>query len=495
MTAGVRPTGAPPEPGGGPAGLPVELNGVNVIAEAERTGRPRDLFWPWCAANIAVLGISYGSFLLGFGVSFWSAAIAGVVGTVVSFLLVGFVSLAGKRGSAPTMILSRAAFGVRGNALPAALSYTLLVGWETVLCALATLATATVFGRLGWADGDATKVLAFLAVAAIVVLTGVLGFAAIMRLQGVITIATAVLTVGYVALTADHISWSAVSAVPGGTTGAVIGALIFAVTGFGLGWVNSGADYSRYLPRTASGRGVVGWTTFGASVAPVVLVVYGLLLAASDKSLNDGIAADPVGALTTILPTWYLVPFALVAILGLIGGAVLDLYSSGLALLTLGLRVPRWTAAGIDGVLMILGTVYIVWFASDFIVAFQGFLITLGVPIAAWCGVFLADLLLRRTAYAEADLYRPQGRYGAANPVAVGLVVLGTAIGWGLVTNSLAGWLSWEGYLLASFGLGGRAGAWAYANLGVAAAFVIGFAGYLLLSRARVRRQEASTSP
>ena len=489
MDTEVQPGPQPPE-ASGPAGLAVEANGINVIAEQERKGNPRDLFWPWCAANIAVLGVSYGSFFLGFGVSFWQATIAGVLGTAVSFLLVGFVSLAGKRGSAPTMALSRAAFGVRGNALPSALSYVLLVGWETVLCSLATLATATVFGRLGWGDGDATKVVAFLVVALVVVLAGILGFNAIMRLQGIITIATAVLTVGYIALTVDHISWANVSAMPSGSAGAFVGTLIFAMTGFGLGWVNSGADYSRYLPRNASGRGVVGWTTFGASVAPVVLVVFGLLLAGSDPQLNTDIGADPIGALTTILPTWYLVPFAIVAILGLIGGAVLDIYSSGLALLTLGLRVPRWVAAGIDGVIMIIGTIYVVWFAGSFIGPFQGFLITLGVPIAGWSGVFLADLALRRQAYAEADLYRPGGRYGAVNPVAAGLLVLGTAVGWGLVTNSAAGWLGWQGYLLSVLGLGGRDGAWAFANLGVAASFVIGFLGYLALGRGRVRAQE-----
>jgi purine-cytosine permease-like protein len=487
MSTEVRPAGTQrPEP----AGLAVEANGINVIAEHERKGSPRDLFWPWCAANIAVLGVSYGSFFLGFGVSFWQATIAGMLGTIVSFLLVGFVSLAGKRGSAPTMVLSRAAFGVRGNALPSALSYVLLVGWETVLCALATLATATVFGRLGWGDGNATKIAAFLVVAVIVMLAGILGFNAIMRLQGIITIATAVLTIGYIALTFDHISWANVSAMPSGSSGAFIGTLIFAMTGFGLGWVNSGADYSRYLPRSASSRGVVAWTTFGASVAPVVLVIFGLLLAGSDPKLNTDIGSDPIGALTTILPTWYLVPFAIVAILGLIGGAVLDIYSSGLALLTLGLRVPRWTAAGIDGVIMIIGTIYIVWFAGSFIGPFQGFLITLGVPIAGWCGVFLADLAMRKRAYAEADLYRSEGRYGAVNPVAVGLSLVGTAIGWGLVTNGFAGWLSWQGYLLAPLGLGGREGAWAYANLGVAASLVIGFLGYLLLSRQRVRAQE-----
>ena len=89
-----------------------------MIADAERTGRARELFWPWFGANVSVLGLCYGAFALGFGISFWQAAIAGLVGIVFSFLLCGFVALAGKRGSAPTMVLSRAAFGVRGNRLP-----------------------------------------------------------------------------------------------------------------------------------------------------------------------------------------------------------------------------------------------------------------------------------------------------------------------------------------------------------------------------------------
>ena len=86
---------------------------------------------------------------------------------------------------------------------------------------------------------------------------------------------------------------------------------------------------------------MVGWTTFGGSLGPMVLLVFGLLLAGSSPELSEAIAADPIGALTTVLPTWFLVPFAVVAVLGLVGGAVLDIYSSGLALLSAGLRIPR----------------------------------------------------------------------------------------------------------------------------------------------------------
>jgi nucleobase:cation symporter-1, NCS1 family len=468
----------------------VELNGINVIDESERQGAPRSLFWPWFASNISVLGVAYGAFILGFGISFWQAVFAGLVGIVVSFALCGAIALAGKRGSAPTMVLSRAAFGVRGNRLPAALSWLLTVGWETVLVVLATLATATVFNELGWGGGDGIKVVALIVVSAITVAAGVAGFEAVMRLQAAITVIAGVLTVVYMILAAGDIHWSVVAARPAGSTQQQIGALVFAMTGFGLGWVNAAADYSRYLPRSASGRGVFGWTTFGGAVGPVILVIFGLLLAGSSQKLSDAIALDPIGALTTLLPTWFLVPFAIAAVLGLVGGAVLDIYSSGLALLSAGLPIPRYLAAGVDGVIMVAGTIYVVFFTDNFLAQFQGFLITLGVPIAAWCGVMLADVALRRRNYAERDLFDPRGRYGDVRPLPLALVVLGTVLGWGLVTNTYAGWLSWQGYLLGPLGLGGKDGPWAFAGLGILLALVIGFAGTLIGSRGAVRRQE-----
>jgi len=313
--------------------------------------------------------------------------------------------------------------------------------------------------------------------------------------QGIITVATLILTIGYFALITTHISRAAVQGLPAGPLQAVIGATIFAITGFGLSWTNSGADYSRYLPRTASSRAVVGWTTFGSSIAPIVLIVFGVLLAGSDAKLSAAIGADPIGALTAILPTWYLLLFGIVAVLGIVGGGVLDIYSSGLALLTLGFPGPRWMAAGVDGVLTTLGTIYVVWFATNFVGPFQGFLITLGVPIAAWCGIFLADVALRRRPYADQDLYDTAGRYHTVNWTAIALTVVSAAIGWGLVTNTSAGWLSWQGYLLDPIGLGGKTGSWAAANLGVIVALVIGFLGYAALSVGRVRAQENRHGP
>ena len=274
-----------------------------------------------------------------------------------------------------------------------------------------------------------------------------------------------------------------------GNVQAFIGAIIFGITGIGLGWVNSAADYSRYLPRKISSAAVITWTVFGASIVPILLVIYGSALAGSSQVLNGKIAADPIGALTTLLPTWYLIPFACVAVIGLIGGSILDLYSSGIALVTIGLPVKRHIAAAIDGAIMTLGTVYIVWIKKDFFGPFQGFLITLGVPIAVWSAIFVADVLMRKVDYAEAELFTSEGRYGAWNIRSIALLIFGSIVGWGFVTNTFASWLSWQGYFMGA--IGGKSGPWAFANVGIIFALVIGFLGHIMLSRHEIREQEA----
>ena len=465
-----------------------ELNSTNLIAENERRGRARDLFWPWCGANVSLLALSYGSFFLGFGISFWQATFAAIAGTVLSFLLVGFSSLAGKKSNATTMVLSRAAFGVKGNVLPGALTYLLLVGWETVLVSLATLATGTVFERIGNVDRNIAMIIGFVIAVSLTLIGGVLGFSVIMKLQKYLTLITIFLTLGYIVLTIDVVKWSALMDGPSGPIQSFVGALIFGITGIGLGWVNAAADYSRYLPRTVKSPSVVGWTVLGASIVPIVLVIYGAALSASDQKLSEAIAMDPIGALTTLLPTWYLILFSLVAILGLVGGAILDLYSSGLTLVSLGVPIKRHVAAVVDGVLMLLGTIYIVWIAENFFIPFQGFLITLGVPVAAWSAIFVTDVLLRKKSYTEKDLFSAEGIYGSVNWSSIACVGIATVAGWGFVTNSFASWLSWQGYFLGF--IGGKDGAWAYSNVGVIFALTIGCVGHILLSSRKIRAQE-----
>jgi NCS1 family nucleobase:cation symporter-1 len=106
----------------------------------------------------------------------------------------------------------------------------------------------------------------------------------------------------------------------------------------------------------------------------------------------------------------------------------------------------------------------------------------------------IADIATRRRDYDEPALFDARGRYGAADVVSLGTLLVASVVGWGLVVNTFsedASWNNWQGYLLGPLGLGGRDGAWAFANLGVLAALVIGFVVTLLARRGTIARQES----
>lgn len=480
----------------------IETAGIEIIGESERTAKPRDLFWPWFAANVSVFGMSYGSYLLGFGISFWQATIVALIGIPISFALCGLVAIAGKRGSAPTMVLSRAAFGVHGQKVPGIVSWLTSIGWETSLAITAVLATATVLDTLGVASGGVVTVIAAILIALLIVTASVLGYHTIMKLQSVLTWATGAMTILFMILTIPHIDLTAVMSAPAGPPQAMIGGLVMVMTGFGLGWINIAADWSRYQKRSTSDGKIVAWNTIGGAAAPMVLVIFGLLLAGSDPELLTAIEGDPIGALISILPLWALIPFWIVAVLTLVSGAVLGIYSSGLTLLSLGIDIPRPAAAAIDGVILTIGTIWVAFFASSFVGPFQSFLITLGVPVAAWAGILIADVLTRRADYDEAALFDAKGRYGAFDWTSLITMAVASILGWGLVVNSFADdapWNNWQGYLLEPLGLGTFVedpagsywdGNWAYANLGVLLALVLSFLVTLVARHGKIRRQE-----
>ena len=199
----------------------------------------------------------------------------------------------------------------------------------------------------------------------------VLGYHTIMKLQSLLTWITGAVTILYIILAIPHIDLAAVASLPSGSMGQVIGALVMVMTGFGLGWINIAADWSRYQKRTASDGAIVAWNTIGGAAAPVILVIFGLLLAGSDPALSAEISFDPIGALAKLLPVWVLVPFLLTTVLALVSGAVLGIYSSGLTLISLGIRIARPAAAGIDGLILTLGTIWVVFVSDDFLGPFQ----------------------------------------------------------------------------------------------------------------------------
>jgi len=389
----------------------IELHGIDPISDTERHGTPFELFWVWFAADIGILTIIYGGILAAAGLNFWQSIFVTLAGTILPFALVGVLSLAGIWGGAPMLTLSRAVFGSRGNIGPTLISWCTLVGWETVLVVTAAYALLGLLNLAGVPSNGFWTVLSLLAVVALVIPCSLLGHATLVWIQRAATWIFGILTLVVVALLIGQTNWAQVMSMkPGPWDSGVLATLSIVAAGTGIGWINMGADYTRYLPRRSSARAVIGWTTLGGALPVCVLILVGFLLSGHVSNLAG--AANPIQLVGSALPTWMIVPYFLTAIGGLIAGADLNLYSSGLNLLTIGLKLERYKAVLIDGTLMVIGAIYVMLIAQNFLGAFESFLQLLADGLTAWGAVFLVNMLLGR-GYDAAGLAdnRPGSRY------------------------------------------------------------------------------------
>src|SRR6266576_2130173 len=132
----------------------VEPGGAELIPLSERHGRPLQQFWTWTSPNMEFATIYIGFIAIWFfGLSFWSAVAAIIVGTGLGSVSMGFLAARGPLFGVPQMILSRIGFGFVGNILPAginslvagvgwfavnsvsgAFALNALLGWNTKLC-------------------------------------------------------------------------------------------------------------------------------------------------------------------------------------------------------------------------------------------------------------------------------------------------------------------------------------------------------------------------
>src|SRR6201994_1315968 len=126
----------------------VEPGGNEFIAEADRHGKPSQLFWTWTSPNLEFATIFVGMLsVLAFGMSFWQAVAGIAIGTGRGAIAHYFLSARGPLHGVPQMVLGRLAFGFKGNAFPAVLmSVTAGVGWFATNSVSGAYALAPLFG-------------------------------------------------------------------------------------------------------------------------------------------------------------------------------------------------------------------------------------------------------------------------------------------------------------------------------------------------------------
>ncbi len=367
----------------------VETNGINKIPDPLRTGRVRDLFWIWFAANIGILGVVYGAVILSFGLNFLQSLLVIILGTA-SFFLVGILSVAGRDGGAPMMTLSRKVFGIYGNILPNIVSWLSLLGWETITVITGTFALSALFEIYWHASYIVLSVVAMVIMLLCIVAASLLGQATLVIIQTWASYIFGALTLLIIALIIPDTHWNTLLTRPEGPwlTG-FLPALSIVMAGTGLSWVNAAADYSRYLPKRTKPMSIVWAAALGGGIPLVILMVVGVLLATRVPSLAT--SANPIAVIRNALPPWAAVPYLITAAAGLVVEGDLSLYSSGLNLLNMFIPIERYKTVVIDALIMTAGTMYVVLIAQNFLGPFESFVTLFGIGLASWAGIFLAD--------------------------------------------------------------------------------------------------------
>lgn len=473
-----------------PRAFRVELAGLEPSPIEQRIGRSARLFWMWFAANSSVVSVGLGAVIFSLGVSLRQAVIATVVGVSISSLPLGIGALAGKRSGQPTMVVSRATFGLLGNILPALLSLLTRIFWGAALLWLLVLGVAAVNDSTqALALDSATLGYASLGVAFLLIaVIAYLGYGLIARVQATLTIVSSVLVVAFIMLSWPAVNLRAAMRVGDGdwmlvATGAV---LVFSV--LGLVWAMSSADVARYQNPHSSSAGSMLWSWAGAAIPAFVLIAYGSLLAASDPELLGGLLDEPIETLTLLAPA--AVVYGMLAALGvgLLSGTIMTIYSGGFALQALGLRAPRSAVATVVAVLTVVAAAGILAAVADFNELVRDLATTIAVPVAAWVGVFSAELMMRSRRYHAVSLLKRGGVYADFRWVNLVTLVVATAVGYAF-TNAAVSWLTWQGYGWSLIGIEPDT-VLAATDLGVIGALVLALLVTVVAGKPGINRQE-----
>lgn len=423
----------------------IEIYGTEIIPDEHRHGSPRDLFWPWFGANSTFINMIAGGVLIQYGLNVWQGLSIVIVGSL-AFVIVGLCSLPGPRAGTAALIISRAPFGVRGNFIPAAFSWAATLGWETINIIIGTFAVRTLLEQAGLPTPQ-WMLAPFLVMMAILTFAiPMLGHATLIVAQKWLSYLLTALTLLMAALTITNVHWDYVPAGKLAAATPIATWFLGLATVLGAGamsWVNFASDYSRYLPRNTDRLAIVGWVTFANFIPGVLYGGLGVIIG----TLVD--TSDPVGNLPKILPNWFLLPFLLVIIAGVIANNVMNSYSSGLNLLALGLKIARYKSVLVDGVITV-GAACIALFVYDFSTVFTQFLSLLVIVMSPWAGIFIVDYFRRRGQYRSNDLLRDEGgaywySQGFNWPALISLFV-GIVAG-GLCANTAL----WQGYVSTNY--------------------------------------------
>ncbi|MFF0741053.1 purine-cytosine permease family protein [Streptomyces sp. NPDC004111] len=403
----------------------VERRSIDVVPDSERHGRPFSQFTLWLGANLQITAVVTGALAVVFGGGPLWSIIGLLLGNVLGGAVMALHSAQGPKLGLPQMIQSRAQFGVKGAVVPLLLVILMYVGFFASGSVLAGQAV----GELTHL-GDTTGIIVFAAVTAVMAAVGYRAIHALGRIAGVIC------ALAFVYLGVRLLDSIDLGAVLSSDTRFDLPMFLLAVSlsaSWQLAFGPYVADYSRYLPRTTSGRATFWWTLAGSGIGSQWSMTFGVLVAATSggafmkSQVSYVVGLGGAGLVASFL--------YFVIALGKLTINVLNTYGGFMSMVTgisgfRGQRTlsPRARSAYIAGI-MVAGTAVALLGKDSFLTSFKDFLLFLLTFFTPWSAINLVDYyLISRERYDIDALSDPRGRYGAWRPDALSVYVLGVLV-------------------------------------------------------------------
>ncbi len=183
---------------------------------------------------------------------------------------------------------------------------------------------------------------------------------------------------------------------------------------------------------------MVGVTFAGGGIASFVMMGAGILLGTFVNA--SAFSSNPVMAIAKAVPSWAAIPFLIAVIVGDVTANYLNAYSSGMSFLSMGIRLKRYWAVALDGLICTALAVYALFVSTSFVANFQNFLDLMIIFIGPWAAIYLVHHRMVKGRYDAAglSLNTPESAYwftGGVNWNAMIAYIIGI-IGTALTANS-----------------------------------------------------------
>jgi NCS1 family nucleobase:cation symporter-1 len=390
----------------------IEVHSIDWIPDPERHGKTWQQTMLWFLGNFQYFTIPIGFVGPSLGLSLGWSIVAGALGIGFGTLFMAFHATQGPVFGLPQMIQTRAQLGYRGVVVAL---FAVLFTYMAFNVADQVLLASGLHGAFGWNAGAVAIITAVVAAA-----LAIFGYDWVHRVfRFLLVISFPCYAIISVAILAGH-AGGVTPHHPGGFIFAAFMAQFSVAAAYNITYAPYVSDYSRYMPRNTSPRGIIVAVFCGASGSAVWLIALGAWLA-TRLGVSDGLVglqvvgnkvAAPLGSVTAFLSAT-----ALLATMGM------NAYGGMLTVLTgidsfRNIRTSRvWRAATV----VVLA---VIWYAigagistsasNTAVSAVLNSLTLMLYLLVPWTALNLVDFFfVRRGHYAITDIFRRDGVYGA----------------------------------------------------------------------------------